>query len=114
MVNQIKLELNLEKTLQLFNKSILIEFKLQENSKMAPAVVWHPNLRFEDTERNNNSSEEDDSGSMNEMTFWYFVFLIGTLVLWLLIYFVLRIISISNYYFIYHYTKNRDPNPHKT
>lgn len=52
-------------------------------------------------EYDDNKSEDIKPDSVSEMVFWYMVVFICMLLTWLLIYFCLRIMSLSKYYLLF-------------
>lgn len=67
---------------------------------MAP-IFGFPNLFFPGRQDNvsdeNMSGEDDDNSkvSLTQMTFWYVLFLVVTATVWMLAYFILRLIGLS-------------------
>lgn len=54
-------------------------------------------LREDSIEYEDNESEDKAPDSAKEMMFWYLIVLVGMLISWLLVYFCLKMLSLSNY-----------------
>lgn len=67
---------------------------------MAP-MYGYPNYEFSDEEDWGERDDfEENPPKLTEMAFWYMIILIVMLLLWLFMFFCLRIIALSKYYFI--------------
>ncbi|XP_022837472.1 uncharacterized protein LOC111364709 isoform X2 [Spodoptera litura] len=58
---------------------------------MAP---YYPNLDMFDSAEDESQKEANDPSSLSEMAFWYMIVLIGMLLIWIFMFFCLRIISL--------------------
>lgn len=66
---------------------------------MAPVFGFFSFLHGKENKpEENDSSEETDDVSVQDITMWYLLFLLGTFLIWLLAYFILRLINISMYF----------------